>query len=488
MSRTHKSRASKVNSKSGLTRREFLTEHALPTMTALAMSPLLEGLFRSENAMAEGSPASSFMPFAHIHLEGGWGFNGTFGGKNAAGELVSRETMKQHGIAVGYGDPTATMISTMGGLLYPATVSSFTNGLLNATSAATQANTRIFIYHSESPDDNSSANDSGLSPLFTLAGFNGLLASMLGPSNSPSGNDTQALASNPAMQRYTMNRAGDFINSLAFSRVLTNHSAAAITQLANSIRDLSSERIARMSGGNAEEIRTASQKAAAEFITKAAPAVGTDTLNPTTDPTIAVPFGLTATTTNNVLGRTDNATIQATMVKAALEGNSGPIAFNMRGYDYHATAKNTTDQRNQTAGQMVGRFLQAAANKGKPMAIWLTTDGGLAANLAFVSTDGNSSQFQGDRSRYSGAMLAIYNPTPLEQTLTNIGNVDDTNGMLNPTTVTGQLKMASAHVFYNLALLAGKATEGEMALANAGYSRAQIDAIKAMPTLFKETA
>lgn len=506
MSRKHVSRASKEFNKEGLTRREFMLERALPTLTAVSMSPVIDAMIRHSNAMAEGVPTSSWIALMHVHLSGGWGFNGTFVGKTTSGSILDREAMRQHGITTNMADPTGSLVTLDGGgQMYPETHSSFTRGLNSTASADARRGLRLVVYHAESPDDNTSDNPSGISPLLTLAGMGGLLASAAGTTNSESGNGTLALASNPAAARLTVGTTGDIINMLAFSKVLSNYGTPMYERLARGINDLSTERIARISGQNRDVLRNASEAAAQDFLQKVTPAQTPDLLNPSKDPLVASAYGLSDTATNTFTsgGNASNAkNIQATIVKSALDGNMGPGAFQFGGYDYHQNAQGdidgstngTTNRANFLAGETVGRMIQAAHNKQKPIAVWISTDGGLQANLNHNFTDLNSAQYQGDRGRYSGAALFIYFPTQVSggtvttsaptQRVTNVGAVDGPSGMVLTGQVTGNLRMATAHAFYNMALLSGNGQAALSALALAAYTRNEIDALVAMPSLF----
>lgn len=489
MNKKHVSRASRR--KNGMTRREFMHQCALPTMTAMTLSPILEGLLRSEQALAAGAPPNIF-PISHINLAGGWGFNGTFVGKTSDGNIVSRTTMQQHGIAAGFGDPVATgLITDFGALMYPTTVSTFAAGfmsIINAASdpAALKSKIRMVVYHTESPDDNTAGNKSGLAPILANAGVQGTLASMAGTSTSASGNGTAALATSLAAQNLTVNSAGDVLNAIAFSRVLSNHSATMQQMIANAINSLGGNRLNNVTGTNAGSFQNAGSSALGDFVAKANPSAGIDVLNPTMNAAVATIWGLTANTASSTfVNRSDRASVQATMAYALLNGYVGMAAYGMGGYDYHGQTFTSTKNMDNNAGIMAGRMIATADALGKPHAIWLTTDGGLSAKAGFDPTNNNDNQWAGDRSKYSGAALIVYFPssTPT-QNVTNVGDVDATNGQLNPSAATATVDMATAHMFYNLALLGGNPDVAVKQLLASGYSQAQINAIVAMPPLF----
>jgi hypothetical protein len=482
------------DTKSGLTRREFLTDCALPTMTALTMSPILDGLFQQTNANAEGGPSGNWVRTVHLHLQGGWGFWGTFVGQDINGQIISRETMVNHGITLGYGDSAAInsgLVTNMGAPMYAATVSSFTQGLVETITPAAAAQIRVVKYAARSGDDNTAACQAGLMPLQTAAGMGGLIAAAAGTSNSPSGNGTMPLASDPTSQRISVNRTSDVMTVMAFSRQLSQYGNGIIDRLANSVRNLSLSRAAKLQGENARRFQDLGGVALTEFLAKTSPSVTSTALNPTRDPAMRTAFGAFGLGTDvaeaTFLGSTQAIDIQATMIKAALDGNLGPVAFALDGYDYHETALGTTNQRNRQAGQFVGRTLLAAFLKGVTTAVWLTTDGGLSHNPGFTNpADNNQQQYSGDREAYSGAALfVVFAGTPPDQNIAQVGGVDPNNGMLVRNTPTFELRMASAHAFWNIAVMSNKASEAEASLASAGYTRTEIDTLKNMTTLFR---
>jgi hypothetical protein len=496
MSRKHISRASKnTKPKEGFTRREFLTDCALPTVTAFAASPILEGLVRSQTAHAESALGN--VSVAHFHLSGGFGASGVGVARTADGNIISRETMKQHGVADGLPDPIAagTLVTTMGAYLYPPEISSFTAGLLNAITPATQAQLGIVMSHARSNDDSTNTCAVGVRMLLTKIGMSGALADAAGTVNSSSGNGTQALIEDPSASVLTVRNFADLANSVAFSRVLANNSQPMLERIANAIRDLSGEKASRL-GPKADEFKGTAGAAVRDFVGRVNPANGIDSLNPTTDTTVAALYGLTATASNNLLNNNNANVTQATIVKASLDRNVGPVAFQLGNYDYHGQASgvfgfqanpnaNTTNGRDQIAGQTVGRYLQVAANKNRNCVVLLSTDGSVSANPNYVVSNQNSNRWQGDREAYSALYSFWYfaGARPTQQ-VTNVGNVDSTTGTLNRNAITGDLRMAAAHIFYNIARMYGQVADAERVLAEASYTSGEIAAIRGMPPIF----
>lgn len=475
-----------------ISRREFLQELSF---TAFTVSPILSGLLshRLANAAVLTAPVS---PIVHLHLSGGWGHHGTFVGGLASGAMISRTTMNAHGIASGFGNPTpgAGILTNFGAPIYDGTISAFTAGLLASLSPEAQANVRIVNVMCRSKNDSDDVNY-GLLPMISKLGSVGRIGSTAGFSNSESGNGVNPLISDPAAQRLVVGKMSDIISAAAFSKTLAAHGQGLLEKLSRSMVDLANARVRSRSRNEREKQFSDVMKGSfQEASARVNPTNGTAAadLNPKRDASVQVPFGLTATTdpneetSNGFLNSSDVTLRQAAMTKAVLDGNLSAVAFRLDGYDYHQVAQSTTNPTNNRAGTLVGRILQAAHNKQKPVGIFLTTDGGLSANGAFNTTDPSSPQFSGDREEFSGSAYIFYAPSGSPgQKSKQLGAVDPMNGQVLGNTPVGTDRLATAAVFYNHLLLTGNRSAAEELLELAGFSRQEIDAIRAMPAIFQ---
>ncbi len=67
-------------------------------------------------------------------------------------------------------------------------------------------------------------------------------------------------------------------------------------------------------------------------------------------------------------------------MKMVINGYAGAGTITMGGYDYHGQGRNTAEMRNFRAGRCIGACLEYAARKGKPLMIYVFSDGSLSAN------------------------------------------------------------------------------------------------------------
>ncbi|MCS6838107.1 MAG: hypothetical protein NZ480_04605, partial [Bdellovibrionaceae bacterium] len=105
---------------------------------------------------------------------------------------------------------------------------------------------------------------------------------------------------------------------------------------------------------------------------------------------------------NQNTNRSDGNFVMAALVFNALNGNAGSSTITLGGYDYHGNARTTTDQRDQEAGQVIGRILASAAALNRPVFIAVTSDGSVGS----VQSD-SVSQFTTDRGS-AGMLLGIF--------------------------------------------------------------------------------
>jgi len=112
----------------------------------------------------------------------------------------------------------------------------------------------------------------------------------------------------------------------------------------------------------------------------------------------------------------------ASVMKMVLDGHAGAGSISMGGYDYHTGDRSTGENRDLRAGRCIGACLEYAAQMGKPLMIYVFSDGSVASNGALDgSTDnpGNTGsplggrgkgQWTGDNSSTACSYFLIFNP------------------------------------------------------------------------------
>ncbi len=104
--------------------------------------------------------------------------------------------------------------------------------------------------------------------------------------------------------------------------------------------------------------------------------------------------------------KTGNVYAQAAMVYSGLLGRSATTGIDLGGNDYHGNARANTNTTDQRSGEMVGRILETASALGKPVMIYVCSDGSVSSN--------GGTAFGGDFSNDSGsrgmAYILAFNP------------------------------------------------------------------------------
>lgn len=127
----------------------------------------------------------------------------------------------------------------------------------------------------------------------------------------------------------------------------------------------------------------------------------------------------------------------ASVMKMVIDGHAGAGTITMGGYDYHTGNRSVGELRDLRAGRCIGACLEYAQRKGKPLMIYVCSDGSVASNGTLdTSTDGRGKGvWTGDNSSTAGSFFLVYNPggrpllrTPSSQQIgwfrTNDGSVE----------------------------------------------------------------
>jgi hypothetical protein len=129
-------------------------------------------------------------------------------------------------------------------------------------------------------------------------------------------------------------------------------------------------------------------------------------LDPTKDPNIVGPIFQASDFQDNDVAAT------ATVMKLVIDGFAGAGTITLGGYDYHDGSRATGEGKNFKAGQMIGAVLQYAALQGKPVMIYVLSDGSLNSNsMVDTSTGGRGKLgWQGDNSSVASTFFLAYSP------------------------------------------------------------------------------
>jgi hypothetical protein len=109
----------------------------------------------------------------------------------------------------------------------------------------------------------------------------------------------------------------------------------------------------------------------------------------------------------------------ATVMKLVIDGYAGAGTIALGGFDYHDGTRATGETRNFQAGQMIGAVLEYAQRRGKPVMIYVISDGSLSSNLMVDNSAAGRGKlgWQGDNSSVSSTFFLVYSPSGRPQLL-----------------------------------------------------------------------
>jgi hypothetical protein len=139
-------------------------------------------------------------------------------------------------------------------------------------------------------------------------------------------------------------------------------------------------------------------------------------LNPDLDPHIvaqaAQPGGITPIFTADEYNGDNEFRKAAAIMKMVINGYAGAGTVTMGGYDYHGQGRNTGETRNFRAGRCIGACLEYAARMGKPLMIYVFSDGSLSANgVANMTADGRGKfDWASDNQSTASPFVLVHRP------------------------------------------------------------------------------
>ncbi|MFZ1869641.1 MAG: hypothetical protein WAU49_14265, partial [Steroidobacteraceae bacterium] len=102
----------------------------------------------------------------------------------------------------------------------------------------------------------------------------------------------------------------------------------------------------------------------------------------------------------------------ASIMKLVLNGFAGAGTIALSGFDYHDNTRATGETRNYQAGQMIGAVLEYAQRLGKPVMIYVISDGSLTSSSVVDTTPAGRDKlaWQGDSSAVASTFFLVYSP------------------------------------------------------------------------------
>lgn len=103
----------------------------------------------------------------------------------------------------------------------------------------------------------------------------------------------------------------------------------------------------------------------------------------------------------------------AAVMKMVIDGNAGAGTIQMGGFDYHTGERATGELRDIRAGECMAACLEYAARRGRPLMLYVFSDGSLSSNgMLDNSVNGRGKGvWTGDNQATSASLILVYNPT-----------------------------------------------------------------------------
>jgi hypothetical protein len=395
------------NHKAPVTRRDFIAQGMKTGPAIIAAPAALAMLLGARNANATMSPdlenmllpaacnvqaGAGKIPFICFDLAGGANLNGSeilLGQSGNPTNFLSTQGYATLGLpgnmtpgSANAASPTNNFVNTEFGAAWHSD-GAILRGMQMSTQVATRTNVNGF------PIAARSENDTGNNPHNPMYGINrvgarGQLLTLIGSQNTDSGGNSMAPAGmmNPAARPTKVDRASDvtgLVDTGELGTLFSNPDDAisvleSMTRLSHSKADLAQTGLSSADEAALRKLVKCgylkSTYLADRFRTPSA-------LNPDLDANIVGPTGIFTQAEYDADNEFRKA---AAIMKMVINGYAGAGTVTMGGYDYHGQGRNTGETRNFRAGRCIGACLEYAARMGKPLMIYVFSDGSLSAN------------------------------------------------------------------------------------------------------------
>jgi hypothetical protein len=427
------------------TRREFLSAGLISGGGMVIGPAWLGSLLKASRADAALAPdiaallptgqcnvptASSGIPFICFDLAGGANLVGSevlVGLQGGQANFLSTAGYERLGVPGNMVPSSSANIDSSLGLLWQADGAIKRGIQSKATTAATAAGTNGAVFCAMSQND---TQQNPHNPMYAIAmaGAKGLLLTLVGTDASVSGGNSMApmMYINPSLQPTTITQPSDVT-------ALVSTGGASADALSVAVM----ESQARISGGTTP-YAAGSNAAFGGALSAPGVSIYSDpaadgaiknqvrcayVVSSNTAATFGNPAALDATKDPMIIGgatpiftATDfqdgDVAATAAVMKMVVNGYAAAGTIAMGGYDYHDSTRATGETRNFKAGQMIGAVLEYAQRVGKPVMIYVFSDGSLTSTgMPDNSVAGRGKLgWQGDNQSVASTFFLVYSP------------------------------------------------------------------------------
>ena len=390
---------------------------------AFALSTDLDSLLASPCNITDGAGK---IPFICFDLAGGANISGSnvlVGQEGGQQDFLSTQGYEKMGLP---GDMIPSLNDPVSGESYANfdlglgfhLDSAFRRGIMTAVSPTTAANINGAIIPARS--DNDTGNNPH-NPMYGIAraGAKGSILTLAGSENTDSGGNSMlpAMLYDPELRPTKVDRPSDVVNLVDTGDLVGILSKDDATAVMESIYRLSDAKVGNVNTQIAQDaaikqaVRCGYLKAA-----DIADRFGGTPIDPGLDPNIVADDGTGIFTSAEFnQGGRDGGEFRktASVMKLVLNGFAGAGTVEMGGYDYHGGARAEGEVKDFRAGRCMGACLEYAARLGKPLMMYVFSDGSLSSNGTIDnSVEGRGKgEWSSDNSSTAGAFFLVYNPT-----------------------------------------------------------------------------
>jgi hypothetical protein len=421
-----------------VTRRDFLAQGFITGAATVVAPAILGAMLNPRKAHAALGPDLRYMadaanicniqqgagkiPFICFDLAGGAniaGSNVLVGKEGGQLDFLSTQGYSKLGLPGNMlpNNAVTNFINTEFGLAFHSD-SAFLRGMLEKTTATTRAATNGAVIAARSEND---TGNNPHNPMYGIAraGARGELLTLIGSQNSDSGGNSMAPAMlmDPANRPTKIDRASDasgLVDTGALGTLFTNPNGtpdtASTVAVMEQMARISEQKLLKVDPAIADGARLETQvkcgyvKTADTVDRFGNPAA----INPAVDPDITGAGGVFGPN----FGDDNEFQKTASVMKLVVEGYAGAGTISMGGFDYHTGDRSTGELRDLRAGRCIGAALEFAARRGKPLMIYVFSDGSLSSNgMVDNSVDGRGKgQWTGDNQQTAASFFLVYNP------------------------------------------------------------------------------
>lgn len=411
-----------------VTRRDFLKQGFI-SGSGIVMGPSIFSLLASSNVHAALSPdlealkascniadtGAGKIPFICFDLAGGANFSGSnilVGGPAGQLDFLTAAGYSKLGLP---GDmlpnsSTTNFVNTDLGLAFHSD-SAILRGIQARTTATTHIGTNGAIIPARS--DNDTGNNPH-NPMYGInkAGADGALLTLIGSRNSVSGGNSMSPAAmiKASALPTKIDRPSDVTGLVDTGKLVGLLSKTDAVKVMEAVERISAAKLGKVSTGLSKDAEIKRQVDCAYV--KSADLVdrygNPDDLaaTPADDAFINQIFPQADFDSDREYRKT------AAVMKMVIKGYAGAGTISMGGYDYHTGNRSVGEQRDFRAGECIGACLEYAQLEGKPLMLYVFSDGSVASNgMTDDSTQGRGKGvWTGDNSSTASSFFLVYNP------------------------------------------------------------------------------